>query len=56
MIRTGDVIVQRGAMHSWRNDGDGMCRILFVMVGSEKIVTGEGKELGESFPKPPGGE
>lgn len=56
MIRTGDVIVQRGAMHSWRNDGYGMCRMLSVMVESEKIVTGGSKELGESFPEPPRGE
>lgn len=46
VIRIGDVIVQKGAMHSWRNEGDGVCRILFVMVGSEKIVTGRAKGWG----------
>lgn len=53
VVKTGDVIVQRGAMHSWRNEGEGTCRILFVMVGSEKVVTEDGRELGEVAPKPP---
>ena len=52
--RAGDFIVQRGGMHMWRNHTQEPCRILCVLVGSEKVVTEEGKELDGYFPPRPG--
>lgn len=54
LLKTGDVVVQRGAMHSWANKGNVPCRMLCVMLGSEEIVTEEGKTLEPFFPAPPG--
>ena len=53
IARKGDVIVQRGAMHMWKNHTNEYCRLLVVMIGSEKIQTADGKLLEEFFPKRP---
>lgn len=50
VLGKGEVVVQRGGMHLWSNHTEEPCRILFVMVGSEKIVTEKGKVLGAFFP------
>ena len=54
IIRTGEFIVQRGGMHSWFNHTQQPTRILCVLLGSEKIVTEDGRTLDEFFPKRPG--
>lgn len=54
VIKTGEFVLQRGAMHSWFNHGSEPCRMLCVLLGSEKIVTLEGKELNAFFPAKPG--
>lgn len=46
LLRAGDVLVDRGAMHAWRNDGDQPCRIVNVLcparpVGAGATVAGE---------------
>ncbi|KAJ7772836.1 hypothetical protein DFH07DRAFT_145690 [Mycena maculata] len=43
-IKTGEFMVQRGANHAWHNRTQETCRILVVMVGTEKIVL-NGKAL-----------
>ncbi len=48
VIRPGECIVQRGTSHSWVNKGEGVCRILFVMVGSEKVKLESGEVLEET--------
>lgn len=53
VVKAGEVILQRGAMHSWKNEGTETCRMLFVMVAAEKIKTQDGKELGAFFPQTP---
>lgn len=53
VVRTGDIIVQRGAMHAWKNHTQEPCRMLVVMLGSEKVKTEDGKELDAFFPKRP---
>ncbi len=35
VLRTGDVVVQRGTNHAWVNRGDQTCRMLFVIIGAE---------------------
>ena len=47
-VRAGEFIVQRGVNHEWINRSEGVCRIAVVMVGSEKIVLGDGRELEET--------
>ena len=53
-IRAGEIVLQRGAMHLWKNNGTVSCRILVVMLGSEKVKTEDGQEFDEFFPKRPG--
>jgi quercetin dioxygenase-like cupin family protein len=47
-VKAGEMILQRGVNHMWENRGDVPCRFLCVMVGSEKVVLGNGKELEET--------
>ena len=35
-LRPGDVYVQNGAMHAWRNDRDQPCMITFVVMGTTR--------------------
>lgn len=46
LLKAGDVLVDRGAMHAWRNDGDQVCRLINVLfpalpVAGGATVTGE---------------
>lgn len=46
LLRAGDVLVDRGNMHAWRNDSDAPCRIINVLVpalpaGKGATVSGE---------------
>jgi hypothetical protein len=34
-LREGDVVVQCGTRHAWRNTGDRITRMLFVLIGGE---------------------
>lgn len=35
-LRPGDVYVQNGAVHAWRNRSDSPCVICFVLVGADR--------------------
>ncbi|KAI4091269.1 MAG: hypothetical protein L6R37_007762 [Teloschistes peruensis] len=49
VMRRGDVAVQRGTMHEWRNTSTTeWVRMIFVLLDSEKIQIA-GKELGEDL-------
>lgn len=37
-LRAGDVVVQRGTRHDWRNDGSEPCVIAFCLVGARPAV------------------
>ena len=48
LLRAGDVLVDRGIVHAWRNDSDQPCRMLIVLcpshpVGKGATVAGEVK-------------
>ncbi|MCJ1460515.1 hypothetical protein MMC28_010897 [Mycoblastus sanguinarius] len=47
-VRAGEFIVQRGVNHQWINRTDEVCRIAVVMVGSQKVVLEDGRELEET--------
>ena len=50
VLKRGDIAVQRGTFHAWRNPSKTQwARMLFVLQSSEKIVL-NGKELGEELP------
>lgn len=53
VAKIGDIIVQRGAMHAWKNNTQEPCRMLVVMLGSEKVKTEDGRELDGFFPERP---
>jgi len=36
-MSTGDVLVQRGTNHGWRNESTRMCRMLFVLIGASSL-------------------
>ncbi|MBO0867347.1 MAG: cupin domain-containing protein [Micromonosporaceae bacterium] len=40
-IHAGDVVVQRGTYHAWRNPGPEVCRMAFVLVDAEPLGIGE---------------
>jgi mannose-6-phosphate isomerase-like protein (cupin superfamily) len=35
LLRTGDVVIQRGTDHAWENRSDRMCRMAFILIGGE---------------------
>lgn len=56
-VRQGDVVVQRGTIHSWINKGTEIARIMFVLVPADPVKVDNGEVLGPT-PLPPalGGE
>ncbi|KPM42844.1 hypothetical protein AK830_g3690 [Neonectria ditissima] len=46
-VKAGEFIVQQGVNHSWINRTELPCRLLFVMIGAEKVVLENGKVLEE---------
>lgn len=48
-IRAGEFIVQRGVNHSWSNQTQSPCRVMFVMVAAEQVVLGNGVGLEETI-------
>ncbi|KAH8703221.1 hypothetical protein BGW36DRAFT_393628 [Talaromyces proteolyticus] len=57
ILRKGDVAIQRGTAHSWKNitpaeENNGWARVFFVILSSEKIKVKEGRELGHGFNLP----
>lgn len=50
LLRPGDIIVQRGTRHAWRNPSkDQWVRCVFFLVGAKRISIG-GEELGPDLP------
>ncbi len=43
-LRAGDVMVQRGTIHNWINNGSEPCVIAFTLVGAKPVTVG-GKTL-----------
>jgi quercetin dioxygenase-like cupin family protein len=43
-LRAGDVLVQRGTIHNWINNGKEPCIIAFVLVAAKSVTAG-GKSL-----------
>jgi quercetin dioxygenase-like cupin family protein len=40
LLRAGDSLINRGAAHAWRNDGDEFCRIVSVMCPAKPLGKG----------------
>jgi quercetin dioxygenase-like cupin family protein len=40
LLHAGDVLVDRGIVHAWRNDGDEACRIVTVLCPAHPIGAG----------------
>jgi quercetin dioxygenase-like cupin family protein len=51
-LRAGDVFVDRGILHAWRNDGDEPCRIVSVLCPSKPL--GDGPIMSGEMPSPKG--
>lgn len=39
LLKPGDVLIQKGCMHGWRNDGDVPARLLAVLIDSQPLPT-----------------
>ena len=48
-LTAGDVVVQRGTMHAWVNNGPGPCVFAFILIDAKPAVAG-GKELLTHYP------
>lgn len=47
-VRAGEFLVQGGTNHMWHNRTDAVCRMAYVMVGSDKVKLKDGQELDET--------
>ncbi|TDZ31605.1 hypothetical protein CTRI78_v011820 [Colletotrichum trifolii] len=52
VLRRGDVFVQRGTIHGWRNRSDTTTARLFVVLAAADMPTVKGVKLGEEMPIP----
>jgi len=43
-LKAGDVVVQRGTIHNWRNPGPGPCTIAFILIAARPVTIG-GKQF-----------
>lgn len=50
-LTAGDIVVQRGTMHAWVNNGPGPCVFAFVLIDANPAVVG-GQELSTHYPAP----
>jgi quercetin dioxygenase-like cupin family protein len=50
-MKPGDVVVQRGTMHAWVNNGPAPCVFAFILIDANAAVAG-GQELRTHFPAP----
>jgi quercetin dioxygenase-like cupin family protein len=39
-LKAGDVLVQRGTIHNWVNNGTEPCRIAFVLIDAQPVTVG----------------
>lgn len=37
LLRQGDIVIQMGTRHAWRNPGNTPARLLFVLVGAQRV-------------------
>ncbi|WP_028266056.1 cupin domain-containing protein [Arthrobacter sp. MA-N2] len=44
VVKAGDVVVQRGTIHTWRNASDEMSKVAFILLDANPVKIGE-KEL-----------
>ena len=50
-MKPGDIVVQRGTMHAWVNNGPVPCVFAFILIDAEPAEVG-GQELRTHFPAP----
>jgi len=44
VLRRGDVVIQRGTIHTWRNDTEAPTKVVFVLLDAQPVVV-HGEEL-----------
>src|SRR6202049_4111975 len=50
-LKAGDIVVQRGTMHAWVNNGTAPCVFAFILIDAEPANVA-GQELRTHFPAP----
>ncbi|AHH19803.1 cupin 2-domain containing protein [Nocardia nova SH22a] len=50
VLKAGDVLVQRGTNHGWRNESGAVCRVLFVLIDAEPLPAPAEDASRESVP------
>ena len=48
-MAVGDVAIQRGTMHAWKNVGSGWARMIYVLQPCKPVTTADGKTLKEDY-------
>jgi quercetin dioxygenase-like cupin family protein len=48
-LKQGDIVVQRGTMHAWVNNGSQPCTFAFILIDAEPVEAG-GRELTTHYP------
>lgn len=41
VCRPGDVVIQRGTIHTWRNDGDVPTKVAFILLDAKPVQIGD---------------
>jgi hypothetical protein len=50
-MKPGDIVVQRGTMHAWVNNGTAAAVFAFILIDADPAKVG-GQELRTHFPAP----
>ena len=48
-MAVGDVAIQRGTMHAWKNAGSTWGRLVFILQPCKPVVTADGNQLAEDY-------
>jgi hypothetical protein len=50
VLKRGDILIQRGTIHAWRNNSDTQVARGFFVLADAELPTVNGKKLGEEVP------
>jgi hypothetical protein len=48
-LKQGDIVVQRGTIHAWVNNGSAPCTFAFILIDADPVEAG-GRKLTTHYP------